>query len=139
MGMDIKEIHLYGDDKIFIRTRVIGKDDPVPENATTVAPPRSTESPFHEEFKIGFLKCTFDEDKQEWYEAATREDAQAFVGEIDASMQEQQENNTEFILGSQLTQKELEDIKKDRLIEEMGREMVQMRLELIKLRKGETE
>jgi hypothetical protein len=128
-------IHEYDENMVLTRPRV-HEGGELPPNTTDVDLPEPEQSPYWEKYQIGFLKYTFDKKKNVWYEGATEEDAARYLDDVSKQREKNRLNNDFYILGSQLVQQQIENMQKDQLINEMGTQMVDMQIQLLKLQQG---
>jgi hypothetical protein len=95
-------IYLYDAQKMLVRPTFWDEDKDLPVNATDIIPPQPDKAPRWEDLQVPFLKLTFDEEKRDWYEAATDEEIVSFHKEREDRIASQNQPSAEDLLGQAL-------------------------------------
>lgn len=89
--------YVYDEDMNLEGQTLIAGNEDAPENSTQVAPPSPVDSPYYEEYGIGFLRLKFDKEEQKWYDEATEEEILLRYKEIQDAKANAGKSDSEYL------------------------------------------
>jgi hypothetical protein len=122
-------IYLYDAQKVLVKSKLWDEGKDLPVNATDIEPPQPDNAPWWEELQVPFLKLSFDEEKQEWYEAATDDEIISFHKEREDRIANQKSQpSDEDLLGQALAEEKMKSLELQQSTDELGRQLAEEKL-----------
>jgi hypothetical protein len=124
----MRVIYLYDAQKVLVKPQFWDANKDLPVNATDIKPPQPDKAPRWGDLQVPFLKLSFDEDKQEWYEAATDDEIVIFHKEREDRIASQKQPSDADLLGQALAEEKMKSLELQQSTDELGRQLAEEKL-----------